>query len=236
MKEQTESRIVYDKTKADSFISPADGSRVFMHRAYPYLNDLFVQMDIYAGFPDAEKDTCCMIYIYLGDELALVPYLPSAVTAYTKALAYACESENTTVLGEIPDLVYKIAKCRNIIARDIYMAENAALLSKEDGGHIYDDCADIDAKGKMKAADVKKLISEAAKTARSTLIAHPSEHTAEYADLIYDMNETLYAAFDDELQKSDDFPYAFWAAKKMYLRRHGIVWESPAKLNRELRH
>ena len=234
-KEQTESRIVYDKMQADKILRPENGEIARPHAAYPYLNDLLIQMKEYMNMDDADRDTCCMIFEYAAEQFTYVPYLPSAVECYTLALKCAENTENSTVLGEIPDLVYKIAKYRNMIARDRYVADNSVLLMSENDDMIYDKCEDIDTKGKMKTEDVRTLVRHAAVTAKRSLIADPAEHTPEYAELIFDMNETLFGSFDSEMQKSPSFAFAFWAAKKSYLANHGIAWQTPAALNPSLR-
>ena len=234
-KEQTEARIVYDKTKIDEIIQSKSGETARPHTAYPYMADLLEQMKLYKDMDGADIDTCCMIFEYLGEQFTYVPYLPSAVECYMLALDCAKVSEDKTVVGEMPELVYMTAKYRNMIARDRYIVQNGVLLVGEDENMLYDACRDIKTGGRMSDDDVQNLIRHAALTAKKSLTADPAEHTPEYAELIFDLHETIFSAFDDEQMKKDDFCFAFWAAKKAYLANHGIKWQTPAALNPSLK-
>ncbi|MBQ9950028.1 MAG: hypothetical protein IJO93_04850 [Clostridia bacterium] len=235
-REQIESRIVHDKLKTDAVMRPENGEIVIPHKALPYMLDLYKHMKDYVKLTDADMDTACMIYMFLADDFTFIPYLPLAVECYMSALKCASQSEDETLMGEIPELVYKIAKFRNIIARDRFYANNACLVQNTGNpeNRVYDACEDIDTNGKITAAQIRELVNAAAETACRTLIASATEHTDEYLHLIYDMNESVFSNFSEEQKNDENFCHAYWAAKKMYLKSKGMKWETPAKLNPKL--
>lgn len=228
--EHIESKIVADKIKIDEYMQSAHGMQK-LYEALPYMRALEEHMESYMKSENAETDTCCMIYTYLGDCFAYIPYFPSAVDAYTKALGCAVKSKDETVRGEITELVYKIAKYRNIIARDRFYADNSSVKGEHEKA-AYDDCVDIQGmiSGCMKKDRAHDIVRIGAQTAKKTLLADAVEHTEEYLNALYDMHCTLQRELADT-SRDKGFCHVFWAAKKVYLARVGICWSSPAVLN-----
>ena len=231
-REKLEYEIVQNKLKIDSIMQPQDGAVIMPHRALPYMRTLYELMSKYRGQYDTDNETDCMIYTFLADSFTYIPYLPLAVDCYTLALECAIHSDDELVAGEIPELVYKIAKYRNMIARDRFYTQNSKLaVHSRKSETVYDLCDDINTGDKLKKDEVRAIVKSAADTAGRALTACASEHSSEYLNCLYDMNETVLNSFDKKEREAESFCYAFWAAKKMYLKSRGIDWESPASLN-----
>lgn len=226
-----ENAIVQDKLKIDSIMQPENGEIAMQHRAIPHMTDMLRQLELYLRESKAEVDTASMMYRYLADCFTYVPYLPNAVLCYEKSLDCAIRSGDATLIGEIPELVYNIAKYRNIIARDRYYEDNPnEKLTDEKKGTLYDNCNNIDTDGKLSKKELRSIIEAAAETAGKSLLASASEHEERYLNALYDMNEELFNSLDGT-PNDNNFRHAYWAAKKMYLLKLGINWDSPVKLN-----
>lgn len=233
--EQTENSIVRNKLEIDKYVQSANGQMQYIYKALPYMLDLEKQMSIYTAYPKADVDTATMIYEYLADCFTYVPYLPKAVDAYTNAIKCACKSSDDTVKGEIRELVYKVAKYRNTIARDIHYTNNSALIANPTE-KLYDTCTDIKelVKDIVSDSECTLYIKAACETACRALLAHSSEHTDEYLSVLFDMNETVLSNLSDS-KDNDRFRQLYWSSKKVYLSKCGIKWESPQKLNPDIK-